>query len=195
MSAGGKRNGLQGRYCFPPASDLLALHALVFPLFFPFGPLPRSLRVSTPCVTRVTTKLSKGIKVSTMKRKTWPLCKRYSARFTSHKSRGSLCHSSAFPPRCRKRTMTIEERLAQCPPQTFLQKCNADCVCTVLSGPLGPQLYRPSLIFGCSYLLELSDSGDKWKLRTDPSSNACPDFAGKSRFFVSLRIGRAETGS
>ena len=37
MSVGGKRNDL-------PASDLLALHALVFPLSFPFGRLPRRLR-------------------------------------------------------------------------------------------------------------------------------------------------------
>ena len=31
-------------YRDPPASDLLALHALVFPLSFPFGRLPRRLR-------------------------------------------------------------------------------------------------------------------------------------------------------
>ena len=30
-------------YRDPPASDLLALHALVFPLSFPFGRLPRRL--------------------------------------------------------------------------------------------------------------------------------------------------------
>ena len=37
MSARGRRNDLQGRYCLPPASDLLALHVLVFPLSFPLA--------------------------------------------------------------------------------------------------------------------------------------------------------------
>ena len=40
-SAGGRRNR------DPPASDLLVLHALVFPLSFPFGRLPRRLDLLT----------------------------------------------------------------------------------------------------------------------------------------------------
>ena len=40
-------------YRDPPASDLLALHALIFPLSFPFGRLPRTLVTEMKCVSYI----------------------------------------------------------------------------------------------------------------------------------------------
>ena len=44
VSAGGRRYGVP--YRDPPATDLVALHALVFPLPLPFRHLPRRLEVT-----------------------------------------------------------------------------------------------------------------------------------------------------
>ena len=48
----------EGGKCDPPASDLLALHALVVPLSLPFGRLPRRLLINRPQVSKIQIKLS-----------------------------------------------------------------------------------------------------------------------------------------